>query len=68
VNEGWVWGNFRRALDFTPCDKLDEEESRARLTPGGRRGSTASFGVVSALRTVAKEGERSEEPHRVAEG
>jgi hypothetical protein len=28
----------------------------------------ALFGVASALRTVAREGERSEEPHGVAEG
>jgi hypothetical protein len=41
VNEGRVRGNFRRAQDFTPCDELDEEESWAQLTPGGRRGSTA---------------------------
>jgi hypothetical protein len=32
VNEGRVQGNFRRAPDFTPCDELDEEESRAQLT------------------------------------
>jgi hypothetical protein len=32
VHEGRVWGNFRQAPDFTPCDELDEEESRAQLT------------------------------------
>jgi hypothetical protein len=68
INEGRVQGNFRQAQDFTSCDELDEGESRAQLTLSGRRGSTASFGVASVLRTVAREGERSEEPHGVAEG
>jgi hypothetical protein len=68
INEGRVQGNFRQAPDFTPCNELDEGESRAQLTPGGRRGSTVSFGVASVLHTVAREGNRSEKPHGVVEG
>jgi hypothetical protein len=36
ISERRVQGNFRQALDFTPCYELDEGESWAQLALGGR--------------------------------
>jgi hypothetical protein len=66
----------------TPSRKKNREESGKRRekgrvdepipwrerAPGGQRGSTVSFGMARALRMVAREGEKSEEPHGVAKG
>jgi hypothetical protein len=68
VNEGRVRGNFRRAQDFTPCDELDEEESWAQLTPGGRRGSTAEARVSVRLRAWASALGRCAQRRRAREG
>jgi hypothetical protein len=48
--------------------RVDEPIPWRERAPGGRRGSTVSFGTARALRMVAREGEKSEEPHGVAKG